>query len=107
MAAGGATLSLPDALAEVPSQSDLPTFAIVRCRPGLVEFTIHGPASRLRASWIEARVKDLTRVSARLSKSLARRRSRVKQEKWRSTHPAAPLLLQRSLATRCSRGRPR
>jgi hypothetical protein len=29
----GATSSLPDALAKVRSQSDLPTFVIVRCRP--------------------------------------------------------------------------
>src|SRR5437762_7920800 len=33
MTASGATWSLPVALAKVRSQSDLPTFAIVRCRP--------------------------------------------------------------------------
>jgi hypothetical protein len=42
-------------------------------------------ASRLRASWMEARVTRVARVSARFSKSLARRRLRPNQEKVRST----------------------
>jgi hypothetical protein len=36
-----------------------------------VEFTIYSLASRLRASWMEARVTKVARVSARFSKSLA------------------------------------
>src|SRR5215472_135928 len=42
-------------------------------------------ASRRRASWIEARVTKLVRLSARFSKSLASRRLRPNQEKVRST----------------------
>src|SRR5215472_283655 len=42
-------------------------------------------ASRRRASWIEARVTKVVRVSARFSKSLASRRLRPNQEKVRST----------------------
>jgi hypothetical protein len=38
MAAYGATLSLPRLPGKVPSPSDLPTFAIVRCQPWFVEF---------------------------------------------------------------------
>src|SRR5437762_13843100 len=47
--------------------------------------TTYALASRLRASWIEARVTKMARVSARFSKSLARRRLRPNQEKVRST----------------------
>ena len=50
-----------------------------------VEFTTYALASRLTASWIEARVTKLARVSARFSKSLERRRFRPNQEKVRST----------------------
>jgi AraC-like DNA-binding protein len=42
-------------------------------------------ASCLRASWMEARVTKVARVSAGFSKSLARRRFRPSQEKVRST----------------------
>jgi hypothetical protein len=42
-------------------------------------------ASRLRASWMEARVPKMARISAGFSKSLARRRFRPNQEKLRST----------------------
>ena len=42
-------------------------------------------ASRLRASWMEARVTKVARVSVRFSKSLTRRRLRPNQEKVRST----------------------
>src|SRR5207253_101901 len=42
-------------------------------------------ASRLRASWMEARVTKVARVSVRFSKSLSRRRLRPNQEKGRST----------------------
>ena len=42
-------------------------------------------ARRLRASWIEAIATKAARVSARFSKSLARRRLRPNQEKVRST----------------------
>src|SRR5580704_3783704 len=38
-------------------------------------------ASRLRASWMEARVTKVARVSVRFSKSLTRRRLRPNQEK--------------------------
>jgi len=49
------------------------------------ELEIYALASRLRASWIEARATKAPRVSVRLSKSLARRRLRPNQEKVRST----------------------
>src|SRR4029077_11152011 len=52
---------------------------------GLFELAIYALASRLRASWMEARATKAPRVSARFSKSLARRRLRPKQEKVRST----------------------
>src|ERR1700726_3680312 len=42
-------------------------------------------ASRLRASWMEARVTKVARGSVRFSKSLARRRLLPNQEKVRST----------------------
>jgi hypothetical protein len=42
-------------------------------------------ASRLMASWMAARVTKVSRVPARFSKSLARRRSRLNQEKLSST----------------------
>src|SRR5439155_6048630 len=41
-------------------------------------------ARRLTASWMQARVTKVARVSARFSKSLARRRFRPDQEKVRS-----------------------
>jgi len=48
---------------------------------GFFEFTTYALASRLRASWMEARVTKVARVSARFSKSLAKRRLRPNQEK--------------------------
>src|SRR4029077_6672864 len=61
-----------------------PSFAdLHQCKP--LEFTTYALASRLRASWMEARVTKVARVSARFSKSLARRRFRPNQEKVRST----------------------
>jgi hypothetical protein len=65
------------------------------CRPSqpcranqrFVELAIYALASRLRASWMEARATKAPRVSARFSKSLAKRRSRPNQEKVRSTTP--------------------
>jgi hypothetical protein len=42
-------------------------------------------ASRLRASWMEAKVTKVARVSVRFSKSLARRRLHPNQEKGRPT----------------------
>src|SRR3984893_1992495 len=50
-----------------------------------VEPAIYILASRLRASWMEARATKAPLVSARFSKSLARRRLRPNQEKVRST----------------------
>lgn len=47
--------------------------------------TIYALASRLRASSMEARVTKVARVSARFSKSLARRRFRPNQKKVPST----------------------
>ena len=47
VAAFGATSSLPDALAKVPWQSDLPTFVIVRCARRFVEFTTSALAKPL------------------------------------------------------------
>jgi len=44
------------------------------------EFTAYALASRLRASWMEAMVTKVARVSARFSKSLARRRLRPNQD---------------------------
>src|ERR1700730_8730427 len=48
-------------------------FVIVRPTGGFVEFKIYSLASRLRASWMEARVTKVGRVSVRFSKSWARR----------------------------------
>jgi hypothetical protein len=42
-------------------------------------------ASRLMASWMAARVTKVSRVPARFSKSVARQRSRLNQEKLSST----------------------
>jgi hypothetical protein len=70
---------------------------VVAGRPGEGPFTIrfadlrhvvsrtatYALASRLRASWIEARVTKVAKVSARFSKFLARRRLRPNQEKVR------------------------
>jgi hypothetical protein len=94
-----------------------------------VEFTTYPLASRLRASWMEARVTKVAKGSARFSKSLARRRFRPNQEEGTLDHPAArqddeaphvvappdnlharaaaPLPPHLQLATRCSRHRPR
>src|SRR5271165_2048299 len=47
--------------------------------------TTYALASRVRASWMEARVTKVARVSARFSKSLESRRFRPNQEKVRST----------------------
>ena len=88
-AAYGAFSSLPRVPAKVLSA--------ILCRPPSscnanrwpVEFTAYALASRLRASWMEARVTKLAGVSARFSKSLARHRFRPNQEKARSTTPAA------------------
>ena len=81
----GATSPLPCAPEKVPSRSDLPTFVKSIAGRRFVEFTTYALASRLIASWMEARVTKVTKVSARLSKSLARRRLRPNQEKVRST----------------------
>ncbi len=59
----------------------IPFAEIHQCKP--VEFTAYALASRLRASWMEARVTKVARVSARFSKSLARRRFRPNHEKVR------------------------
>src|SRR5204863_9863377 len=59
-------------------QFDLPTFAIARFRRAVA-------LKALGVSWMEARVTKVARVSARFSKSLARRRLRSNQEKVRST----------------------
>jgi hypothetical protein len=66
---------------KVPSQSDLPTsVALYRGpQPSL--------ASRPGASWIEARVTKAAKVSARFSKSLARRRLRPNQGEGALDHP--------------------
>jgi hypothetical protein len=85
MAAIGATSPLPCAPEKVPSRSDLPTFVKSIAGRRFVEFTTYALASRLIASWMEARVTKVTKVSARFSKSLARRRLRPNQEKVRST----------------------
>src|SRR5271169_2890061 len=47
--------------------------------------TTYALERRRRASWMEARVTKVARVSARFSKSLARRRFRPNHEKVRST----------------------
>ena len=68
------------------------------CRPSLscvadrlfVEFTTYARTSRLRASWMEARVTKVTRISARFSRSLARLGFRPNQEKVRSTRSGKP-----------------
>jgi hypothetical protein len=52
----------------------IPFADLHQCKP--VKFTAYALASRLRASWMEARVTKVARVSARFSKSLARRRLR-------------------------------
>jgi hypothetical protein len=50
----GASSSLPDATAKVPSRSDLPTFVKSIAGRRFVEFTTYALASRLIASWMEA-----------------------------------------------------
>ena len=85
MAANGASSPLPCAPEKVPSRSDLPTFVESIAARRFVEFTTYARASRLIASWMKARVTKVTKVSARFSKSLARRRLRPNQEKVRST----------------------
>jgi hypothetical protein len=76
---------------------------VVAGRPGEGPFTIrfadlrHGVSrtvtsalpSRLRASWMEARVTKVARVSARFSNCLARRRFRPNQEKVRGSRSVA------------------
>ena len=52
---------------------------------GFFEFKTYALAGRLRASWMDARVTKVARISARFSESLARRRFRQNQEKVRST----------------------
>src|SRR5262249_47085227 len=54
-------------------------------RPALLGPGPYARARRLRASWIEAMVTKVARVSARFWKSLASRRLRPNQEKVRST----------------------
>ena len=51
-----------------------------RALPAVFELTTYALASRLRASWMEARVTKVARVSARFSKSLARCRFPPNQE---------------------------
>src|SRR5215471_19672696 len=56
----GATSSLPDALGKVPSQSDLPTFVIVRCRPAVCK--VHDFRDRYQEALrelIESKMKGL------------------------------------------------
>ena len=84
MAAFGATLSFIGALTKVGS----PLFADLH-HSRHYDLTARTLASLLRASWIEARVTKVARVSAKFSKSLARRWLRPNQEKMRSTTPAA------------------
>jgi hypothetical protein len=81
----GATLPLLRVPPKVPSPFELRTFTIVRCKPWFAKLTIYALASRLSESWMEARVTKVARVSARFSKSLARRRFPPNQEKVRST----------------------
>jgi hypothetical protein len=52
---------------------------------GFFEFKTYALAGRLRASWMDARVTKVARISARFSESLARRRFCQNQEKVRST----------------------
>src|SRR6516162_9355951 len=54
-------------------------------RGGVTRTATYALASRLRASWIEAKVTKQARVAAWLSKFLASRRFRPNQEKMRST----------------------
>src|SRR5271168_2049283 len=49
------------------------------------ELAIHALSSRLRASWMEARATNAPRVAARFSKSLARRRLRLKLARCRTS----------------------
>jgi len=79
----GASCPFPWILANVPSQSPQQPFAAGNGTGAHDRrLSTYSPASRLRANWIEARV---TKVFARLSKSLARRRLRPNQEELRST----------------------
>lgn len=70
----GATPSLPRYPAKVHSPSHLRTLLIVYCQRVVFEFTTYALASRLRVSWMEARVTKAARVSARCAKpsSIAR-----------------------------------
>jgi hypothetical protein len=54
---------------KVPSPSHLRTLLIAYWQRVVFEFMTYALASRLRASWMEARVTKVARVSARFSKS--------------------------------------
>ena len=81
----GASRPLPCVPTKIPSPFRLQT----SINANRVKFTACALASRLRASWMEARVTKVARVSARFSKSLARRRFWPNQEKGALDHPAA------------------
>jgi hypothetical protein len=66
----GATSPLPCDPEKVPSRSDLSTFVKSIAARRFVEFTTYALASRLIASWMEARVTKVTKVSARFSEVL-------------------------------------
>jgi hypothetical protein len=60
----GATSPLQCAPEKVRSRSDLPTFVTSIAGQQFVEFTTCALATRLIASWMEARVTKVTKVSS-------------------------------------------
>jgi hypothetical protein len=71
---------------EAAAGDDDMSVRMVGRRPvGLLGSSIYVLTSRLRASWMEARVTKAARFSARLSKSLASGRLRANKEEVRST----------------------
>src|SRR6476646_3968 len=89
MTAFGATPSLPRVSAKAPFTIPTADLAhrilLVLPTGGFFEFKTYALAGRLRASWMDARVTKVARISARFSESLARRRFCQNQEKVRST----------------------
>jgi hypothetical protein len=69
-----ATSSLPRVSEKVASPCDMRTLVVGIANQWLFDFATSGLASRLSASWMEAKVMKVARVSTRFSKSLATRR---------------------------------
>jgi hypothetical protein len=86
----GATSPLPRVPATVPSQSGLQTFTSCDANRRFGELAIYALATRLRASWMEARATKAPRVLARFSKSLGETPVASEPGEGALEHPAAP-----------------